>query len=275
MQILFIIFTLLLFFTGCNVKHPPKEINLDMLYDTIPTYDVNNTPPYKSIFKTLLDKSVYLSPDNNTTDSFDDLSTKNFYLDKSGNLIFRINKTPISPKTTSMLLHKETWQTNDVEGNFFISELRCYKPKEIDSYTWMEAHGLKKLDANQSIYYNYPLIRLVWKRNFHNLYDHIWAIITKSTPNEYEPKIYEYVDLGARPDYTFPAEVHIHNNILEVKINYSVMTTQNVTYWENVPSYFKAGISLENYNYGGVAATAFRKLDFENNASNVSDITHL
>jgi hypothetical protein len=80
MQILFIIFTLLLFFTGCNIKHPPKEIDLDTIYDTIPAFDINNTPPYKSAFNTVLNKTFYLFPDGNTTDSLKNLATENFYL---------------------------------------------------------------------------------------------------------------------------------------------------------------------------------------------------
>ncbi|WP_297439948.1 polysaccharide lyase family 7 protein [Sulfurimonas sp.] len=274
MRTLFTLFSLVLLFGGCNIKHPPKDVDLDTLFDTVPAFDANNPVPYDSTFQTLLDKSSYLAPDGNTSDSLHDFSSENFYLDDENKLTFALNKTPASPRTASMLLQKQTWQTKDSEGNFYLSQVRCYKPKKIDAYTWMEVHGLKKLDDNQSIYYNYPLVKLVWKRNFNNLYDHIWAIMTKSTPSESEPKIYEYIDLGPRPDYIFPAEVHIRDNILEVKINYSTMTTQNVSYWEDVPSYFKVGISIEDYNDEGVAATAFSELNFEDNASNVSDITH-
>jgi|GEM_PF-3195046 hypothetical protein len=269
-------FMLLLFFLfwGCDLKQAPVEINFDTIYDTLPSYEEEESYPYDDTFQYVMNKSLYESPDANKTDlygGFYDLYFSNlflresFYLDRDKNLVFTLKKEANTPKQTSRLIQKETWSTADSEGNYFISTLRCYKPKEIDSYTWAQVHGLD---------YNYPLVSLTWERNMNGQYDHIWAIMTKSSPGVNEPKIYEYIDLGKRPDDFFPAEIHIRENILEIKINYSTMTTQNVSYWENVPSYFRAGMYLDMYLDGGVAGVAFSDLRFENSETNVSFITH-
>ncbi len=275
--------SLFLFFTGCDFKQPPKEVDLDTIYDTLPLSEDMNNYPYTKKFKYVLDNSLYEKYSNTNIDInssfnsiyFSDTFNRNlFYLDSELNLVFSLNKQKKSPKIASQLIQKKSWHTSDYPGNYLISMVKCYKPQEINSYTWMQIHGLEKKDANESIYYDYPLVKLTWERNMKNEYDHIWAVVTKSSPGVDEPKIYEWIDLGARPENTFSAELHIHKNILEIKIEYSTKSIQNVSYWKNVPSYFKAGIFIDSYLDGGEAAVSFSELRFENNESNVDNITH-
>jgi len=272
LNVIYIILTLLIF-EGCDRKSPPPAVDLDTRYDVIPSHNTNDIYPY-SKFSYVMNNSIYEYPNGNTTQKFSNLSNSSLYLDQDENILFTLDKESNSSKLSSKIIQKETWSTADKDGNYLISNIRCYKPHTIDAYTWAEVHGLHQVDANSSIYYNYPLVSLTWQRNKNNQYDHIWAIVTKSSPSEYEPKIYEYIDLGARPDYFFPAEIHVKNNILEIKINYSTISTQNVSYWKNVPTYFQVGISINNYKDGGEAGVAFSDLRYENNESNVSDITH-
>ena len=269
-----LIFTLLiiLFFQGCDRKSPPPIIDLDTIYDEIPLFSSNDNPSNQ--FDYVINNSLYEFPDGTVSPISSILQNKNFYLYDNLDLVFTLDKLSNSHKQSSRLIQKESWKTSDTNGNYIISKTHCYKPKSIDSYVWIELHGLYKKDANTSIYYNYPLVSLVWYRNFNNEYDHIWAIMTKSSPSEFEPKIYEYIDLGTRPDYIFPAEIHVKNNILEIKIEHSTRSTQNVSYWENVPTYFQAGITINNYQDGGEAAVSFNELRYESNESNVSNVTH-
>lgn len=266
--------SLLLFLSACDLKQPPEDIDLDTIYDTLPSYSDTDTYPYIDSFKYVLESSHYESPDGSQFVVNENFRSDSFYLDRDQNLLFALYKEPNSQKTASQLIQKQTWHTSEDNGNYLISIARCYKPKEVDSYTWIQVHGVGKNDANRSVYYDYPLVSLTWERNMKDVYDHIWAVITKSSPGVDEPKIYEWVDLGARPDNFFAAEIHIVHNIMEIKINHSTLSIQNISYWEDVPSYFKAGISLGSYIDGGEAGVSFSELRYENNASNVENITH-
>lgn len=275
--------SLLIFISACDLKKPPVETDADSIYDILPAYNTTSTYPYIEKFKYLLDNSLYQGENQDKLPIDENFHTlyysegfkqKTFYLDTDENLVFSLAKQENTHKVSSLLIQNNTWHTNEENGNYISSMARCYKPKNIQAYTWMEVHGEGKKDSNSSIYYNYPLVSLTWERNMKGEYDHIWAVVTKSSPGVNEPKIYEWIDLGARPNNFFLAEIQIRNNIMEIKINYSTISTQNVTYWENVPSYFKVGISLENYLDSGEAGVSFNELRYENNASNVENITH-
>jgi len=286
MKILFICFSFLLFINACDIKHPPEEVDPNAVFDVMDTYNSDSCYPYDT-YKSLLDKSLYKDKYGNVM-ILDDNFSKIYYnsssfnkdlihLDDENNLVFFIDKEKNSPKVSSKLLQKDTWFTSDEDGNYFISKLRFLKPENTNSYTVMQAHGVYKEDSNSSIYYNYPLLQIVWRRYYGSsdkIYDHLWAIVTKSAPGDDEPKIYEWIDLGPREDNEISLEVHISHNIMEVKLNYTTLTIQNVSYWERVPTYFDAGVSIDNYIDKGKACVVFKQLRFEDDPQNVENITH-
>jgi len=268
-SLLVLIFIILV--SGCNRRHPPKTMDPDLVYDSIPIYDANSSlAPYNyDKFKPVLDKSrlqIYKDNPNtqNTQDSnnttvepgdFNEKKFPQFYADINANLHFTITKKPNTYKVRSELKEQlDTWSTSDNVGHYWVATLRCLKPKTgITSYTWMQIHGTK--DS-----YNNPLLRLLWERDRQGLYDHIWAIIIISDPDT--PKIYEYVDLGERPNDYFTAEVYVKNNMMDIIINRQVKRSINVTYWEKVQNYYKAGVYINRYGDGGTVSAIFKELHF-------------
>lgn len=262
---------LVVLFGGCNLRKPPKELDPDLVYDTIPLYDANNSfAPYDDDkFKPVLNASKLQIYHDDVVD-YGDFSGKKFpqfYADKDKNLHFEIDKKANTLKVRSELREgPNSWSTADTEGHFWVATLRCLKPKVgITSYTWMQVHGTTDT-------YNYPILRLLWIRNKGNVYDHIWAIIIVSDPNT--PNIYEYVDLGKRPNGFFTAEVHFKNNILDILINRNLKATRNVTYWEDVQNYFKAGVYINRYSDGGSVSAIFKELHFYDDSSQVVSAHH-
>ena len=267
--------------SGCNRRHPPQNIDPDLVYDTIPLYDKNNSfAPYEfDKFKAVLDQTklqIYTdqggTPDSNNTTvksgEFEGKKFKEFYADKQGNLHFTISKDKDTYKVRSELKEDPvTWSTADTEGHYWVATLKCLKPKPgINSYTWMQIHGTQDT-------YNYPILRLFWERDRRKtIYDHLWAVIIVSDPDT--PKIYEYVDLGARPNDYFTAEVHIKNNIMDIIINRQVKRSINVTYWQDVQNYYKAGVYINRYGDGGTVSAIFKELHFYDQSSDVVSVHH-
>jgi len=247
-------FVFIIFISACNLRKPPKTLDPDLVYDAIPLYENNTSfPPYDfDKFKPVIDQSKLqifkddgLSSDTNNTTvdygEFDGKKFPEFYVDTQENL-------------------------SDTEGHYWVATLKCLKPKTgISSYTWMQIHG-----TNDS--YNYPLLRLFWVRDREGIYDHIWAIIIITGSDA--DRIYDYIDLGARPSDFFSAEVHIKNNILDILINHQLKATRNVTYWQDVQNYFKAGVYIDRYGDGGAVSAIFKELHFYDQSSDVVSVHH-
>ena len=261
MTLLFVIL-----FSGCNLRKPPETLDPDLVYDEIPLYEDNTSfPPYNyTQFQPVLDQSKLQIYHDDVVDYGDFAGKKfpQFYVDTNQDLHFVIDKAADTLKVRSELREgPNSWSTADTEGHFWVGTLRCLKPKVgITSYTWMQVHGTSDT-------YNYPILRLLWIRDRDDVYDHIWAIVIVSDPDT--PKIYEYIDLGARPDGLFTAEVHIKNNIMDILIDHDLKSTINVTYWEDVQNYFKAGVYIDRYSDGGEVSAIFQDLHFYDDSSKV------
>jgi len=249
---------------GCDVKQPPSsesdDANLDLIYDALPEYNATTSvAPYDlDKFKDVLDKSKYQYPYDNTMidyGEFDAYKAANFYADENEDFYLILNKPHNTQKQRSELREgPNSWSTADTRGHFWVAQLRCFKPTpDLQSYTFMQIHGTQDT-------YNYPILRLLWVRNRVGVYDHIWAIVIISNPDEV--KIYEWIDLGPRPDEFFDAAVYVVNNMMEIIINNNVIKTYNVSYWEDVQNYFKTGVYINLFEDGGVGAVAFRELHF-------------
>ena len=283
------IFTILLF-NACDRKQVPVEPDLDLIYDKVPLYDENKALiPYSfDKFKDILNQANYQYPHAETiarAAEYDAFKTSTFYANQDGDFYFTVSKEFNEPKVRSELRQvyiepisgdfnsSNGWKTSNSNGNYWISDVKCFKPNALQSYTWMQVHGIDGgnvvlKDGTIVKSYNYPFIRLTWNRYQYGIYDHLWAVIIISYPRS--PKIYEWVDLGSRPDDFINAEVHIQSNILTIIINHVSVYTRDMTYWEDEPNYFKAGVYINRYEDGGTAVVAYRNIRFENNASKVT-----
>jgi len=275
---------------GCDRRTQNIDPNLDLIYDKIPIYtELNTSCPYTfKKFQAVLNQSNYQYSHVETIvhhGEFKNYKSPMLYATENGDMYFTVSKNIDEVKSRSELrqvyknpISKEYntsngWKTSDKNGNFWISDVRCFKPKLLQSYTWMQVHGLaggniilKSGELLKS--YDYPFLRLTWKRYKDGVYDHIWAVVITSYPRN--PKVYEWIDLGPRPDDFFNAEVHVQENILKIIINHIVIYTRDMTYWEEEPNYFKAGVYINRYKDGGTAIVAFRNLRFEENDVNVT-----
>ena len=123
----------------------------------------------------------------------------------------------------------------------------------LNEYTWMQVH-----DSGS---FNKPLVRLVWKRNREGVLNHLWAVIRhSSTIKECNPQICTWEDLGERSSGTFKAEIRIENNIMKVKIDDFTELETDVSAWQDLSMYFKAGVYLNNGQ--GEAKVHFHKLKY-------------
>jgi len=259
-----------LFFIGCDVRQPPQKVDADLIYDKIAEYNetTSNYPYDYEKFQSVLDQSKLQYPNDDliSQGEFATYKAANFYADTDENMNFVTQKESDTYKTRSELREVNEWSTSNVDGNYWVATLRCLKPKVgITSYTWMQVHGT-------SDSYNYPLLRLLWARSYKGVYDHLWAVIIVSDPNS--PFIYEWVDMGQRREGFFDVEVHIKENIMTILLNRNIVTTRNVTYWEDVSNYFKAGTYIDRYGDGGEASTIFSQLHFYDNPDDVVSPHH-
>lgn len=263
--LIFSILTLLVL--GCDRRKPPEDtftqiINDDSVYDKTPIYNEGTSycPDDIPKFQDVLDHSKYQYPDNNTTVDYNDFNgykTKNFYVNEDNDFYFVLSKVKDSTKVRNELREgpqSREWQTSDSNEHSWVTKVRCFKPKVgITSYTWMQIHG-----TNDT--FDYPILRLLWVRSRNGIYDHIWSIVIISNPGD--AKIYEWTDLGKRPNDFFDAAVYVQNNTMKININNNTIRTYDVSYWKDVSNYFKAGVYLNIFQDGGDAVVAYRELQF-------------
>lgn len=265
--LLFLISFLIL---GCDARKPPEEVDQDLIYDEIPLYEESSsTPPYNHTkFQSVIDQSKlqYPDEDNISQGNFANFKASYFYADRNTTLHFTTKKEENTYKTRSELRQMNEWSTSNADGNYWVARLKCLKPKVgITSYTWMQVHGTSDT-------YNYPLLRLLWDRSRDGTYDHLWAVIIVTDSST--DKIYDWVDMGARPEGFFDAEVHIKDNLMTIMIDRKVITTRDVSYWEDVSNYYKAGVYVDKYDNGGEASVLFEELHFYDNPDDVVSPHH-
>lgn len=270
-----------LFIMGCDFKSPPVEVDPDTIYDETPIYDeVNAKIPYDfDRHQGVLDISKLQYPNPLQVDygEFSGFKAANFYSDDNGSIYFTTQKEADAYKTRSELREGRAWSTSSPTGHYWVAEVKLLKPKGgttpdgkkygLSAYTWMQVHG-----PNEPRIHNYPLIRLQWQREFRDeqkelKYDHIWATIIVNEPGEMI--IYKNIDLGPRPKNFFRAEVYFKKNILDILIDGKVLYTSNVSYWEDVENYFKAGVYINRFGDGGEATAIFNELYFYDDEDDV------
>jgi len=150
----------------------------------------------------------------------------------------------------SELRQIEEWRTSTQVWRKIIGEVRFERPEspELSQCTFAQIHDSGK-------YPNKPLIRLVWMSRRDEVDDALWAVVRNSAnANEYT-----WTHLSGRPDRFFQFEVKVKENVLKVKIDSQEMLQVNVSYWEDLNNYFKAGVYLQS---DGTARAEYRSLKY-------------
>ena len=122
----------------------------------------------------------------------------------------------------------------------------------VDQLTFMQIHD--------STDFNKPLLRLVWIRDRKGVLDHLWAVVKGDLQTS---GIYYYEDMGARSEIFEKFEICVQNSVLSVKRENVEQilnpNAQDVSHWDTLSSYFKAGVYLQDE---GTATVRFRTLDY-------------
>jgi hypothetical protein len=219
-----------------------------------------NVPPFDdSTFWQVLDDSRLQGPGSNTILNGDLVTGPPSPYDGYASNQFRLASTSKDDYMTfqqsgdskrSELRQLIEWQTSTSSYRKMIGEVKVFFPStgSLNEFTFMQVH-------DSGSYPNKPLIRLAWIRNRDGFYDWLWCIRRTSVGSS----TYIKTPLIPRPSGFFKAEILVINNELRVKINGSTKVDADVSYWDGLNSYFKAGVYLQD---PGTAKTQFRRLNY-------------
>lgn len=211
-------------------------------------------------FKPVLDDSKLQAPASSPAliqqGDFDGASNQYFFLDPTGPyMAFTVSGDGMRSE-----LRQESgdWQTSTTDRLSLDGRLKLTVPEtaSLNQFTFMQIH-----DTNAGL--NKPLIRLTWQRDRGALEDRLWAVIR--TPDDLgQPIALDnlasiYIDLGARPTGFFDASIVVHENQMSVEIDGQVKVDMDVSYWDGLDNYFKAGVYLQD---PGEAAVLFDQLSY-------------
>jgi len=253
-------FLLIFFVYGCGQTGEQPVATLNETGDTLPRYNAEkSTPPYDDLqFRSVLRHSKLQYPGSQAIvnyGKFNGYKAPWFYSEK-GILYFSIDKTKDISTMRSELRDRTVWKTSSATPRIWSATLKCFKPqKGVNSYTWMQIHGTSDT-------YNYPLLRLMWVRDYHGISNHLWAIRIVSDAYSGSRK-YDWIDLGKNPDGYFDANVRVANNRLTLSVNGTKILRYDVEYWQGVANFFKAGVYINRHDDFGKATVAFKSLMFD------------
>ena len=211
-------------------------------------------------FRPVLDDSELQAPTSSPAKiprgQFDGQDNEYFFLDDSEQyMVFTV-----SGEANRSELRQETpeWQTSSSVEQALSARVSIPLPETntLNQFTFMQIH-----DTADGL--NKPLIRLTWQRNRDGKADHLWAAIR--TPDDYGRPISSdnlsgiQVDLGPRPLGFFDAVIAVQNNQLTVELQGQTVIDMNVSYWDGLDNYFKAGVYLQD---PGRATALFDQLDY-------------
>ena len=155
-------------------------------------------------------------------------------------------------KNRSELRMKKDWKVDTKKPIELHARIKLFPLNAKREFTFLQIHA----DSTLPNSINKPLLRIVWKKELHNLYHHIWAVI-RTTADPYE-KSYEKIDLGKMPNGFFDVDIVIHTNKITIRIdNKIVVKNFDVSFWRKFYNYFKAGVYLQDK---GCAKALFDKL---------------
>lgn len=225
------------------------------------------TPYDLEKFRPVLDDSKLQAPTSSPAKiergNFDGAANEYFYLDETGQyMTFTVSG---DSKRSELRQLSGDWDTATTTPQRMVGRLRVFVPEtpELEQFTFLQIHDKK--NGNEGL--NKPLIRLTRRGDYRGTQDHLWAAIR--TPDDFDQPITLdnlatlNVDLGPRPEGFFDAEIMVHQSRMVVKIDGMTKVDMDVSYWDGLPNYFKAGV----YNQDpGTSKVEFESLIFMNSA---------
>ena len=243
------------------LRHATAAVGLGLLCLLLsPTARADTVPYDLAKFRPVLDDSKLQAPTSSPAliarGDFAGQDNEYFFLDPTGeHLVFTV-----SGESNRSELRQESgdWQTSAAVEQVLSARVSLPLPETdtLNQFTFMQIH-----DTNDGL--NKPLIRLTWQRERLGQTDHLWAAIR--TPDDFDQPISNdnlsgfQVDLGPRPLGFFDAVIAVQNNQMTVELQGQTVIDMDVSYWDGLDNYFKAGVYLQD---PGRATAVFDQLAY-------------
>ena len=205
-------------------------------------------------FKNILDISKLQAPSS----SYDSLysvkygkfsyySNKYFFLqDKQYMTFFMCGK-----KNRSELRFEKDWKTDTKNLKILKAKIKLFPLNEKREFTFLQIHADSTLENS----INKPLLRIVWRKEFHSLKGHLWAVVRLDDTIRGK---YAKFDLGVMPEEFFSIKITVGFSKLSLWIDdKQILDNFDIGYWKKYYNYFKAGVYLQDE---GCAKVLFDKL---------------
>lgn len=242
----------------CHVSSIETEKST-VTYTQPPIHDPQTAtePAAYSCFQALLEQSKMQYPTSKTLihqGRFISFKTEFFHLDPEKSLTFVATKDQpghILRNELKQSPKERYWDVSTKKPEILQGEVYLYHSPTISNYTWLQIHS--------DFPFNAPLLRLVVLHTKDKKRNHICAVIMEDSTIEAERKWY---DLGVRPERFFPFQVSVANNIMQVWIDGIEKLSKNVTYWQGLKGYYKAGVYITKKEEVGSVTVQFKSLNY-------------
>jgi hypothetical protein len=231
---------------GCAAVDNPRKSLL-----STDQSDLNYVAPYTSVdFQDVLAESKLQAPDSSTIcqqSMMPGCSGWFFRLDDSGK-IMTFNMS--GDHHRSELRQVVEWKTSSHTWKKLIGEVHIPLPEtaELEQITFAQIHDSES-------HPNKPLLRMVWIRSKDGYDDSLWAAVRLAVDQDQ----ISWTRLGKRTDDFQKFEVKVKENLLKIELNNVLKVEADVEYWQDLSSYFKAGVYLQS---PGNASVRFKSLKY-------------
>jgi len=180
---------------------------------------------------------------------FEYYSNQYFYLQDSQYMVFYM----CGYHNRSELRFKHIWKVDTATEKIMEAQVKLFPLNQKREFTFLQIHADSTLKDKPVI--NKPLLRIVWYKELHNRYNHLWAVVRLS--GDVNVQSYQKIDLGEMPKGFFDVKISVLKNRLKIYLNDLKTVDMDVRYWDKYYNYFKAGVYLQDE---GCAKVLFNKL---------------
>ncbi len=169
---------------------------------------------------------------------FKNFSNRYFYLSSDRFMTFFMCQNE-KEKRRSELRFKSDWRTSTNGLRSLEARLKVLPLSTRKEFTFLQIHSDGTLKTEPTI--NLPLLRIVWRKKYKSIKNHIWAVIRLSPSR----KKYKKIDLGVLPKSFFNIKISVQKSKLYIIFagqSYSL----DVSYWDNYKNYYKVGVYLQS-----------------------------
>ena len=197
-------------------------------------------------FRPVLDDSKLQAPTSSPAlirqGDFAGASNQYFFLDETGQyMTFTVTG---DGNRSELRQESGEWDTSTGTPRRISARVEVFEPEDtgLEQFTFLQIHDT----TNDPGSLNKPLIRITRRGDYRSTQDHLWAHIR--TPADFSQPISLdnlatlNIDLGPRPEGFFDADIQVQDSQLKVWINGENKVDVDVSYWDGLNNYFKAGV---------------------------------